>query len=216
MLTADEVAGALRARASRGGQIRAMQILLGLAVTMATVLFVGWFVWLILLATPFDPTLVETLAWTAVILVPALFWQEWRTKGRFVDSRIGDFDETDVAMGYAAPWIANVPFVKVQVFAITEILLTGPRFVLGTTGGPGVSAVHADEAAELAIGLAKRRGRSTPVASFDVSPAAVATLANSGWAMVSGDGERIWLTSEGKTALAELVRHHAGVEPASP
>ena len=200
------VAAELEKRAKRDRQVGVARVVLGLAVIAITVFFLGSFVWMLSWLTPL-PNLGFwlTLLIVAAILLPITFWQEWRTRGRFFDERSSEMTEGDVAMGYADAMTKGPPISRVSVMGISELLLYGPRLVLGTDSDARGDASAALPAAELAVALSRRGGRRTGVRELGASPPAARLLVGAGWATVSGDGERIWLTTEGREALKRLV-----------
>ena len=199
------VAAELEKRAKRDRQVGFARVALGLAVIAVTVFFLGSFIWMIELLTPLPNVgYWLTLLITAAILLPITFWQEWRTRGRFLDERSREMSDGDVAMGYADAMIDGPPISRVSIMGIAELLLYGPRLVLGTDSDPQGDGSAAQAAAEVAVALSRRGGRRTGVRELGASSAATRLLTAAGWASTSGDGERIWLTTEGKEALKRL------------
>ncbi len=166
-------------------------------------------VWRVLLA--FGVAAEMWMIWlgVGVVLIPLLFWTEIRTRGGYFEDAAGSFGGgADGARSYGE---YRVDQAQAAVAFYTELLLSGPRFVLEGAGmrrrrgkvDEGLMMRAADVLRDLlsvgegmTIGQLRREGEET-----EQLLAAIRYLEEHEWIGRSRDGKRVWLQTEGRLRL---------------
>lgn len=147
---------------------------------------------------------------TCVTMLPLLFWTERRTGGEYLaDASRGSGSVTDASSRGEYEMAQAGGIVR----AATELMLTGPRWVLTgfglRAGRAGVDRTVLRRAAGVALDLSRESGNVGLGALHHVGDdpttlgLAIDYLIDQEWIDRSKDGERVWLTSEARKAVRE-------------
>jgi hypothetical protein len=146
----------------------------------------------------------HALSWWAMFgivcaaVVPLLFWLENRTRGQWFEEELRGGSGATISQALFAPMTSNI---GVGAAAIVEIMLWGPRLVIGARQRwkTRVATATLHDAAAI-IGFLRHFDGGVAVNELPtVQPLRVmGYLVSRDWVGVSKDGQRVWLLGDAK------------------